>query len=266
MQATVMPSRNLIKSVALPTEHGGWGFTLEPVLLGLLVAPNAAGWGLGLLALMGFLGRHPIKLCLADVRRKKMYPRTRLALGFAALYVTLGILGLWLALSQAQQNFWLPLLCVTPLMGVQLWFDAQNKSRNLLPELCGSIAMGAVATAIALAGGVNSEVACALWIILGVRSVTSIWFARTQVMRARGKTVDLKPSLLVGILGWFALAWTGIQQITPMFAVVAMTALLGYQVYAFRQPPMAAKVVGWGQMAFGLLFVVCAVVGVRTGV
>ena len=261
-----MPNKNLIKSVAVPNEHGGWGFTLEPVLLGLLIAHHPAGWGLGLLALMGFLGRHPIKLCLADLRRKKLYPRTRLALGFAALYVTLGILGLWLALSQAEQNFWFPLLSVIPLMGVQLWFDAQNKGRNLIPELCGSVAMGAVATAIALAGGALAEVAYALWIILAVRSVTSIYFARTQVMRARKQPTLPQTSLLIGILGWFVLAITGTQQITPMFAVIAMTALLGYQVHAFRTPPVAAKVVGWGQMAFGLLFVVCAVVGVQTGI
>ncbi|GEM45995.1 YwiC-like family protein [Deinococcus cellulosilyticus] len=266
MQAAVTPNKNLIKSVAVPNEHGGWGFTLEPVLLGLLVAPNPAGWGLGLLALMGFLGRHPIKLCLADLRRRKMYPRTRLALGFAALYVTLGLFGLWLAISQAQQNFWLPLLCVTPLMGVQLWFDAQNKGRNLLPELCGAIAMGAVATAIALADGTSSTVAYALWMVLAVRSVTSIYFARTQVMRARKQPTLPQTSLLIGILGWFALAFTGNAQLTPMFTVIAMTALLGYQVYAFRQPPVAAKVVGWGQMAFGLLFVICTVVGVQTGI
>ncbi|VAV92581.1 Putative membrane-spanning protein, partial [hydrothermal vent metagenome] len=32
-------SRVNVRSIALPTEHGGWGFTLEPILLGLLVAP-----------------------------------------------------------------------------------------------------------------------------------------------------------------------------------------------------------------------------------
>ncbi|MDX2007394.1 MAG: hypothetical protein SFU83_19325 [Meiothermus sp.] len=31
-----------LRSVALPNEHGGWGFTLEPILLGLLVAPGEA--------------------------------------------------------------------------------------------------------------------------------------------------------------------------------------------------------------------------------
>lgn len=30
--------RSTLRAVAIPTEHGGWSLTLEPVLLGLLVA------------------------------------------------------------------------------------------------------------------------------------------------------------------------------------------------------------------------------------
>ncbi|GIW24085.1 MAG: hypothetical protein KatS3mg069_0352 [Meiothermus sp.] len=56
-----------LKTVALPNEHGGWGFTLEPILLGLLVAPSWAGLGLGVFALAAFFTRHPLKLWLADL-------------------------------------------------------------------------------------------------------------------------------------------------------------------------------------------------------
>ena len=40
-------TRPLWRSVAIPTEHGGWGLTLEPVVLGLAVAPSLAGIALG---------------------------------------------------------------------------------------------------------------------------------------------------------------------------------------------------------------------------
>ena len=43
-----------LRSIALPTEHGGWGFTLEPILLGLLVAPTWAGFGLAVATAIGF--------------------------------------------------------------------------------------------------------------------------------------------------------------------------------------------------------------------
>ena|SRR5438045_2599608 len=32
-----------IRLVALPVEHGGWGLTLEPIALGLLLAPSEIG-------------------------------------------------------------------------------------------------------------------------------------------------------------------------------------------------------------------------------
>ncbi|WP_426574944.1 hypothetical protein [Aquihabitans sp. McL0605] len=35
--------RSPLRAVALPAEHGGWGLTLEPGLLGLLITPVSLG-------------------------------------------------------------------------------------------------------------------------------------------------------------------------------------------------------------------------------
>ena len=45
--------REAIK-LTLPNEHGSWSLALEPLALGLLVAPSAAGAALGLAAACGF--------------------------------------------------------------------------------------------------------------------------------------------------------------------------------------------------------------------
>src|SRR5438067_8458307 len=45
-------TRSPWRAVVIPSEHGGWGLTLEPALLGLLVAPSIAG---GALAIAAFL-------------------------------------------------------------------------------------------------------------------------------------------------------------------------------------------------------------------
>jgi hypothetical protein len=37
-----------VRLVALPAEHGGWGLLLEPIALGLAVAPSLAGTFLGM--------------------------------------------------------------------------------------------------------------------------------------------------------------------------------------------------------------------------
>ena len=57
------------RPVVIPAEHGGWGFMLEPVLLGLLVAPSPAAGLFALATIAAFLLRHPLKLTLADRRR-----------------------------------------------------------------------------------------------------------------------------------------------------------------------------------------------------
>src|SRR4051794_26497589 len=93
------PPRVSLQRVLIPSEHGGWGFLFEPILLGLLVAPSWVGLALALAAVSAFLVRHPLKLALADRRRGKRYPRTvvaeKLALGLgilAALLLTAALL------------------------------------------------------------------------------------------------------------------------------------------------------------------------------
>ena len=48
-------------AVFLPREHGSWSLALEPLALGLLVVPSAAGAALAAAALAGFFARRPLK-------------------------------------------------------------------------------------------------------------------------------------------------------------------------------------------------------------
>lgn len=51
-----------IKTVAIPAEHGGWGFLCEPLILGLLIAPSLAGIGIVLMMAAAFLLHQPFKI------------------------------------------------------------------------------------------------------------------------------------------------------------------------------------------------------------
>src|SRR6185436_6956547 len=79
-----------LRPLALPSEHGGWGFLLEPLVLGLLVRPSLAGSLIALAFVFGFLARHPLKLALQDLLRGKSYPRTRWCWLFACSYAAAG--------------------------------------------------------------------------------------------------------------------------------------------------------------------------------
>ena len=112
--------RSEFRSVALPSEHGGWGLTAEPALVGLIVAPSAAGACLAGAALTAFLVRTPLKVAAVDRRRHRSLARTRIAqrvatvelVALAALVVT--------AVLAADAPFWQPLVVAAPLIAVEL--------------------------------------------------------------------------------------------------------------------------------------------------
>src|SRR5207253_1798326 len=135
-----------LKTIALPVEHGGWGITLEPIVLGLLVAPSLAGAGLALATVGAFLARHPFKIVAGDRRRGRRFARTPYAERFTLAYSAAALVGFAVAVfTAADYTFLLPLLAAVPLGAVQLWYDAAGQSRGLSPEVAGSLAMGSVA-------------------------------------------------------------------------------------------------------------------------
>ena len=104
-----------LRPIALPSEHGGWGLLLEPILLGLLSAPSIGGLWLALSALLLFLARHPLKMAFTDRYRRRLSRRTNIAVRFASLYVALAIAAFVLALKTADGGFLLPLLIAVPI-------------------------------------------------------------------------------------------------------------------------------------------------------
>src|ERR1044072_3762829 len=170
-----------LKTLALPTEHGGWGITLEPVVLGLLVAPSVAGAGLALATVGEFLARHPFKIVAGDRRRGRRFARTPYAERFTLLYAALAVGGMALALlTSVDYTFLLPLTAAGPLAAVQLWYDVEGRSRGLLPEVAGSVAMGSVACSLALLGGAGWGAGVGLWARSPGRFVADLILARAR--------------------------------------------------------------------------------------
>ena len=174
------------RAVALPAEHGGWGFLTEPVALGLVLAPSAAGLCLALAALAAFLARHPLRLWLIDRRKSIRYPRTALAERVFAAYAAAALALAAAAFALASSPFWLPLAVAAPIGLVALAFDARGRSREALPEAAGAVALGASAAAIALAGGAPAAFAWGAWALLALRAVTSVLYVRARIRLDRG--------------------------------------------------------------------------------
>lgn len=248
-------------AVAVPSEHGGWSLTLEPVLLGLLVAPSTAGWALGAAALIAFVARTPSKLALVDRRRNRRLPRTVLAERVAGVEIAVLVGLLAVAIATARAPFSAPLAIAAPLLAVELWYDVRSRSRRLLPELAGTIGIGAVAAAIILAGGGQVAAAMGAWCVIAARSVAAIPFVRLQLRRAKSRGKAALPDAAWQV-GAIAVAGAGFGAgVVPVAGVAAIVVLAMFHVVAARQPVPRVPIIGAQQVVLGLGVVVATALG-----
>jgi uncharacterized protein (DUF983 family) len=252
-----------IRSIALPTEHGGWGFTLEPILLGLLVAPSASAWELSAAALGIFLARRPVKILSTDLIRRRWLPRSTMALVFALVYGGIALAGAVGALITSDGPFWIPVLVAMPFALLALRADAHSKNRALVAELSGSIAMGATVTAITIAGGWDLAPAFGLWLVLAARDIAAIVFVRGQVRRLHDKPAATTNIYMVQAIAIGAVAFAAAWGIVPWLGVMAITLVAIVAIVSLNREPVPAKVIGWTQMGVGLMVVVLTAAGVR---
>lgn len=263
--ASAAPGRSpLWRQVAVPSEHGGWSLTAEPVVLGLLVAWSWPGFALGLAAMLGFIARTPLKVVLVDRWRHRWLDRSRLAAAIAAAeLVMIAALGAWALANAPGRTFWVPLAVAAPLVAVELWFDMRSRSRRLIPELAGTVGIGSVVAAIALAGGESTALAVGLWVVISARAAAAIPYARTMVFRAHGRPVARWPSDLAQVLAIAAVAVAWLLGWIPLAPLIAVGAIAAFNLVAVRGPVRPAVVIGMQQMTFGIAVVVITAVAVR---
>lgn len=254
--------RSTLKAVAVPTEHGGWGLTLEPALLGLLVAPGPAGVPLAIAAVLGFLARTPLKVALVDAYRGRSLERTRVARRLAAVELLVLVGLITTAAVLAEGSFWIAGLVTGALVAVELWFDLRSRSRRLIPELAGAVGVSGIAAMIVLADGGSVPTAIALWLILAARAVTSIPFVRDQVARLHGR-VPKRTGLLVTDAAALLLAAAAVAVVPGTLAGAAtIVVVVVYQRLSAMRPVSRAAVIGARQMVVGLTVVLVTALGV----
>lgn len=252
-----------LRTIALPPEHGGWGFLLEPLCLGLGVAPSWAGLGLAAAVVSAFLGRHPLRLAVIDWRRKKRYARTRLAEQFVLLYGAMAAAGLGLAVLWAGIGMLWPLLLAAPLALIQLSQHLAGRGREALPELAGANALAASVASLALAGDQPADVALALWAILAARNIPSILYVRARLRLDSDRSYQPTPVLLASVLAVAGAALLAAAGLAPVLSVVALAVLLlravmGLSRYRRR---VRVAVIGVQEIGYGALVVLLTLLG-----
>lgn len=260
---TPVSRRTLIKSVALPSEHGSWGFLIEPILLGMLV--GATGWGglFCLAAIGGFLAHQPIKIALKDRLKNKRVVRTFWAEWFAVGYILLAGFSFSLVVFSADRRFLFPLLLAFPLILCQLYYDARNRSRELLPELAGAAALGAIAPSIVLLAGWKISAAFLLWTALLARTFPSILYVRSRLKLEHSKSASISIVWASHFLALVTIVMMAGLGRLPWLAAVGSSllffrALLGLSKY---RTPRRTPIIGVQEMGYGILYVILIAIG-----
>ena len=255
----------LWRQVAVPTEHGGWSLTAEPVLLGLVVAWSLPGLALGVAALLAFVARTPLKVVLVDRWRHRWLDRSRLAARIASVELAaIVLLGAAAVAGASNGRFWWPLVIAVPLIGIELWFEMRSRGRRLVPELAGTVGIGSVVAAIALAADEPATPAIGLWVVISARAAAAIPYARTMVFRAHGRPVILWHSDLAQALTVVAVAGAWLFDAIPVAPVFAVAFVAVFNVVAVRGPVKPAVVIGLQQMTFGIAVVAVTAIAVLT--
>ncbi len=256
-------SAPLWRQVAVPSEHGGWSLTAEPVALGLLVAWSWPGSALGVAALLGFMARTPLKVVLVDRWRRRRLDRSRLAARIASgELAVIALLVVAAAAGASNRWFWVPPAAASPLIGVELWFDMRSRSRRLVPELAGTVGIGSVVAAIVLAAGEPTATALGMWVVISARAAAAIPYARTMVFRAHGRPVTIWHSDLAQALAVVAVASAWLADAIPLAPVAAIAAIAVFNVVAVRGPVKRAVVIGLQQMTLGVAVVAVTAIAV----
>lgn len=244
------------RTIALPAEHGSWGFMAEPLLAGLLVAPSTAG-GFLAVGLFGlFLLRWPVKVMLQASRQRRR-SRAQAAAWFAAAYGSIAAGGLGGAIGLGGWGPLWPLGLALPLMAIFLVFDWTNRSRAWPAEVAAAAAFASGAAAIALAGRMPAGPAFGLWVVVAARAVPAVLFVRARLRLDKGQAARVMPALAVhlvslAVVGSLALSIPSFWPAAGMLLLLFGRAVVGLSRW---RRPVAVKWIGIAEIGWGLLVV-----------
>jgi len=251
------------RNVALPVEHGGWGFLLEPILLGLLLVPTLAAALVALSMAAAFLLRQPVKILLVDLRRGRTFARTGLAWRFALLYTILAVVGAGLTLYFAGSDWLLPPLLALPFGLIFLYYDLSQPGRTWQAELTAPVALASGAASMALIDGWYLGPSLALWAVLAARAVPSILYVRARLRLDRGKEPDRIVPVLAHVIAILLIAELAQLNLIPWLALTPFVVLLIRATHGIskRRWMVSVKSIGFTELGLGIFTVLVVSVG-----
>jgi len=128
------------------------------------------------------------------------------------------------------------LAAAAPFALAQLAYEVRHQSRQLLPELLGSVALSSVVAAEMRAAGLPFGLCLAAWAVFAAKAVSAVLYVRTQLRLDRGLGPDRTAAVGSQAGGLFlamALARAGL---IPWLTAPAFVLLLARAAYGLSHP------------------------------
>lgn len=249
-----------IRQIAFPTEHGSWGFVLEPLVLALLVAYSFSGLMLALCAFFMFLSYQPLRILF---KKKNNNELNKYSLIIFIIYFLLAALFFAIVFSKVKIISLLPVGISLLLMSLYLVNLYKQKNRELISELSAPVSISILTLSILLFKGWQVEYVIAFLIVLLARSITTTFYVHTKLKMFKKKEIkNILPIISVYIFTGILL-WTSMIGLTPFLTVAASLMLLVRTHIGIFYTKENFKVVNFGIMEFvyGGLFIIITALG-----
>ena len=249
------PRFGRLPALMVPKEHGSWSLALEPIVLGLLLAPSLGGAWLALAVLAAFFARRPLRIALHEPERERRDDAVT-ALSMCAM---LALVAFALSLLSAGVAWIIWLTPVVLAGAVFVAFDIRNRGRAEAAEFFGATAFG-VLPAVFVAmdhGSVAVSIAAAL--VMLVRSVPAVVAVRA-ILRAR-KTDEWRTGRA------YFVSLLGVATLYGLIVMERVTSMTGLLLSLFVVPPVLllaarrtarARTVGMIEAVLGAAYVMVA--------
>lgn len=236
--------------LTLPKEHGSWSLALEPVALGLLVAPSMAGVALAIAAVSGFFLRRPLKIYVRDGERRGT------ALGSISILAASAFGGLLPAAEiGGAEKLWA--LIPAAMAGIAFaFFDSRNEGREGAAEISGAICFGILPAAFATLANWSFIAAVSLAAVMLARSVPTVLFVRTFLRIKKGRAASIAPAVIAVIAALLLVTSLAFLRIVPWLAAIFALAMAVRAIFILGlRPHFSAKAIGIAEAIFGAVMV-----------
>lgn len=250
-----------IKSIAVPKEHGGWGFIGEAALVGLALAPSLSGVFILMATVLLFLLSQPLKIYVQDQLQKRRLERTALAeklmLGYGLSAAVTIIVLIWINGNNFRSILALFLLTSS----IQFIYSIQKKEKEFIAEIFGAAAIGLTSSMILVSAGWPLKEAFIIWGVLSVRTVTSIFFVRHKLKKKNewfNSAFSVGAVQAIGFLVLAILVYQGYSYWGIMIGYFVLAARAFYGVSRLAKTTRA-KTIGIREIFYGLFYCLCII-------